>query len=228
MFDLAPEAVADILGDRLPRRVARAYRRFRHGPGAFKVDFAVEGGVPWTNAARAPRRHRASRRAASPRSPPPSATSTPGGCRSGRSCWSASSTSPTRRRSVGNVHPLWTYAHVPNGYHGRRHRGDHRPDRAVRAGLPRPDRRTAVRIDHPDGRLQPQLRRRRHHHRRQGHPPARVRAANHVSPYGSGCRACTSARPPHRRGRAPTACAAPTPPTSRLPNSPEHSTRTEQ
>ena len=25
------------------------FRRFRHGPGAFKVDFAVEGGVPWTN-----------------------------------------------------------------------------------------------------------------------------------------------------------------------------------
>ena len=28
---------------------ARAFRRFRRGPGAFKVDFAVEGGVPWTN-----------------------------------------------------------------------------------------------------------------------------------------------------------------------------------
>ncbi len=49
MFDMAPEAVASILGDRLPARVARAYRRFRRGPGAFKVDFAVEGGVPWTN-----------------------------------------------------------------------------------------------------------------------------------------------------------------------------------
>ena len=29
MFDLAPDAVAGILGDRLPARVARAYRRFR-------------------------------------------------------------------------------------------------------------------------------------------------------------------------------------------------------
>ena len=49
MFDLAPGAVADILGDRLPARVSRGFRRFRYGPGAFKVDFAVEGGVPWTN-----------------------------------------------------------------------------------------------------------------------------------------------------------------------------------
>ncbi len=35
------------MGDRLPGRVARSYRRFRHGPGAFKVDFAIEGDVPW-------------------------------------------------------------------------------------------------------------------------------------------------------------------------------------
>ena len=51
VFDLAPRAVAEIAGDRLPGRVARAYRRYRHGPGAFKLDLAVEGGVPWTNEA---------------------------------------------------------------------------------------------------------------------------------------------------------------------------------
>jgi phytoene dehydrogenase-like protein len=56
MFDLAPDAVARILGDRLPHWVSRAYRRFRRGPGAFKVDFAVEGGVPWTNQAGHPDR----------------------------------------------------------------------------------------------------------------------------------------------------------------------------
>src|SRR5205823_3063378 len=49
VFDLAPRAVAEIAGDRLPARVARAYRRYRHGPGAFKLDLAVEGGVPWMN-----------------------------------------------------------------------------------------------------------------------------------------------------------------------------------
>ena len=51
VFDLAPGAVAEIAGERLPARVARAYRRYRHGPGAFKLDLAVEGGVPWTNEA---------------------------------------------------------------------------------------------------------------------------------------------------------------------------------
>lgn len=49
MFDLVPTAVADILSDRLPRRVSRGFRGFRYGPGAFKVDFAIEGPVPWAN-----------------------------------------------------------------------------------------------------------------------------------------------------------------------------------
>src|SRR5207302_6052935 len=49
LLDLAPRAVADVAGDRLPARVQRAYRRWQHGPGAFKVDLAVEGGIPWTN-----------------------------------------------------------------------------------------------------------------------------------------------------------------------------------
>src|SRR4029077_2881921 len=47
MLDVSPSIAADILGDRLPNRVARSYRRFRHGPGAFKVDFAIDGDVPW-------------------------------------------------------------------------------------------------------------------------------------------------------------------------------------
>jgi phytoene dehydrogenase-like protein len=117
MFDLAPDAVAGILGDRLPSRVARAYRRFRQGPGAFKVDFAVEGGVPWTNphARRAGTVHLAGtyrELAAKERE-----------IHAGRL--------PQRpfvlvgqqyladpQRSVGNIHPVWTYAHVPNGYGG--------------------------------------------------------------------------------------------------------------
>src|SRR5207244_13516461 len=48
LFDLAPRDVARIAGDRLPGRVAKALERYRHGPGAFKVDFAVQEGVPWT------------------------------------------------------------------------------------------------------------------------------------------------------------------------------------
>ena len=49
MLDVAPQAAVRIAGDRMPRAIARAFKRFRHGPGAFKVDFAVEGGIPWAH-----------------------------------------------------------------------------------------------------------------------------------------------------------------------------------
>src|SRR5690606_5941006 len=34
LLDVSPSVALGILGDRLPGRVARAYRRFSHGPGA--------------------------------------------------------------------------------------------------------------------------------------------------------------------------------------------------
>ncbi len=117
MFDLAPEAVAGILADRLPRRVSRAFSRFRRGPGAFKVDFAVEGGVPWTNpdARRAGTVHVVGNYR--------DLAATERDVHAGRM--------PERpfvlvgqqyladpQRSVGDVHPVWAYAHVPNGFSG--------------------------------------------------------------------------------------------------------------
>ena len=117
MLDIPPSTAAALLGDRLPARVASAYRRFHHGPGAFKVDFAIEGGVPWTAAA--------ARQAGTVHL----------GGDLGEVVASELSvhrgTMPARPfvlvgqqyladpgRSVGNVHPLWTYAHVPHGYTG--------------------------------------------------------------------------------------------------------------
>jgi phytoene dehydrogenase-like protein len=117
VFDLAPSGVAAIMGERLPARVARAYRRYRHGPGAFKVDFAVERGVPWTAEAC---RHagtvhlvgsfeelvsveRDVNRGLMPAQPfvlvGQQYLADPG-------------------RSAGDVHPVWAYAHVPAGYTG--------------------------------------------------------------------------------------------------------------
>ncbi|MFN3602948.1 MAG: phytoene desaturase family protein, partial [Dietzia sp.] len=49
MLDTSPSAAAAILEGVLPTRVDRAYRRFRHGPGAFQVAFAVEEGIPWSH-----------------------------------------------------------------------------------------------------------------------------------------------------------------------------------
>ena len=45
----APPRLALTLPD-VPDRWARAIRRFRYGPGAAKVDFALDGPVPWENA----------------------------------------------------------------------------------------------------------------------------------------------------------------------------------
>ncbi|MFI9536285.1 phytoene desaturase family protein [Nocardia fusca] len=49
MLDTAPGGALRILGDALPGRVRRALGRYRYGPAAFKVDFAIEGDIPWTN-----------------------------------------------------------------------------------------------------------------------------------------------------------------------------------
>jgi phytoene dehydrogenase-like protein len=117
MLDLSPAAVADIAGDRLPRRVGRAYRRYRYGPGAFKLDLAVEEGVPWTNEAcrRAGTVHVAGsveelgaaerdvNRGRMPERP---------------FVLVAQQYLADPDRSAGNVHPVWAYAHVPNGYDG--------------------------------------------------------------------------------------------------------------
>ncbi|MGW1749615.1 phytoene desaturase family protein [Streptomyces sp. NPDC002092] len=117
LWDVAPTALADILGDLLPPRTARAYRRYRYGPGAFKVDFAVEGGVPW--------RAEAARRAG---------TVHVGGTYAEIAAAERdvhAGRMPRRpfvlvgqqyladpSRSAGDIHPVWSYAHVPNGYTG--------------------------------------------------------------------------------------------------------------
>lgn len=49
MLDTAPAGVLDIAGDELPAHVRRALTRFTYGPAAFKVDFAIQGDIPWTN-----------------------------------------------------------------------------------------------------------------------------------------------------------------------------------
>ncbi|HEX5038318.1 MAG TPA: NAD(P)/FAD-dependent oxidoreductase [bacterium] len=46
-FDLQPEPLLAIAGDRLPAGYQNSLRRFRPGPAAFKMDFALSGPVPW-------------------------------------------------------------------------------------------------------------------------------------------------------------------------------------
>lgn len=51
LFDLTPRQVVAIAGDRLDPRSRRRLERFRYGPGSFKVDYALDGPVPWSNEA---------------------------------------------------------------------------------------------------------------------------------------------------------------------------------
>ncbi|WP_052669723.1 phytoene desaturase family protein [Nitriliruptor alkaliphilus] len=117
IWDLAPDAVTRVVGDRLPRRTRRAYRRFRRGPAAYKVDFAVEGGVPWTveAARRAGTVHlggtfdevaQAERDVVAGRMP----------ARPFVLVGQQYLADP--QRSSGDLHPLWAYAHVPHGHPG--------------------------------------------------------------------------------------------------------------
>lgn len=49
LLDTAPAGALDIVGDRMPSRVRKAFHRYTYGPAAFKVDYAIEGDIPWTN-----------------------------------------------------------------------------------------------------------------------------------------------------------------------------------
>lgn len=117
VLDLSPRGVLELAGERLPPRSARAYRRYKHGPGAFKLDLAVEGGVPWAYepARRAGTVHvcgsfaeivaaeRDVNRGRMPERP---------------FILVAQQYLADPQRSRGDLHPVWTYAHVPSGYRG--------------------------------------------------------------------------------------------------------------
>jgi phytoene dehydrogenase-like protein len=117
MLDLSPAGALNIYGDVMPGRIKRSYRRYREGSSAFKVDFAIEGDIPWTN----PDCGRA------------------GTVHLGGTFAETADTERQRAqgkmvqrpfvlvgqqyladpsRSSGNVNPIWAYAHVPFGYTG--------------------------------------------------------------------------------------------------------------
>lgn len=121
LLDTSVEDAARILGDRMPDRIAKTWRRFRRGPAVAKVDFTIEGEVPWSSPA--------ARRAG---------TVHLGGTASQiadaeRDCWSGrlprrpfllvgqpwlADPSRTVVRDGHPLNPVWAYAHVPAGWTG--------------------------------------------------------------------------------------------------------------
>jgi phytoene dehydrogenase-like protein len=47
LFDTSPTALGLIAGDQLSSSYRRSLQRYRRGPGVFKVDYALDGPVPW-------------------------------------------------------------------------------------------------------------------------------------------------------------------------------------
>ena len=117
LLDLAPAGVLEIAGSRMPSGVRGAFSRYRYGPGSFKLDLAVEGGIPWVDEAcrKAGTVHVGGRfeelaaaelainRGLMPERP---------------FVLVAQQYLADPSRSRGDVHPVWAYAHVPSGYPG--------------------------------------------------------------------------------------------------------------
>ena len=49
LADVSPETMLALAGDRLPARYRSALEGWRRGPAAFKLDYALDGPIPWAN-----------------------------------------------------------------------------------------------------------------------------------------------------------------------------------
>ncbi len=114
LCDITPRQLLRIAGDRLPAGYRRQLGRFRYGPGVFKVDYALDGSVPWTAAAcrRAGTVHVAG--------PLPEIVASERAVGRGRYparpyvlVVQSSLFDPTR--APDGLQTLWTYCHVPSG-----------------------------------------------------------------------------------------------------------------
>ena len=109
MCDVTPRQMLELAGKRLPAPFRTALGRYRYGPGAFKVDWALDGPIPW----RAPECGRAG-------------TVHLGGTLDEIAQWEARHTGRPfvllvqhtlfdATRAPEGKHTAWAYCHVPNG-----------------------------------------------------------------------------------------------------------------
>ncbi len=114
LADVVPRELLRIAGDRLPPRYTRALGRYRYGPGVFKLDWALDGPIPWSaeECSRAGTVHLGgtlAEIAESERAP-----------RAGRHSERpfVLLTQPSLfddSRAPAGKHTVWAYCHVPNG-----------------------------------------------------------------------------------------------------------------
>jgi phytoene dehydrogenase-like protein len=114
LFDLSPRQVLQIAGSRLGGLYAAQLRRYRYGPGSFKLDLTLDGPIPWRNpevglAAMVHIGGTLEEIAASERAVARGVVSErPFVLLSQPSLFDAT-------RAPEGMHPVWAYCHVPNG-----------------------------------------------------------------------------------------------------------------
>jgi phytoene dehydrogenase-like protein len=114
LFDVTPRQLAKIAGDRLPPSYRRKLEGYRYGPGVFKMDFALDGSIPWTarECARASTVHLGGTLeeiAAAEREV------WNGGHPERPFVLAAQQSLFDATRALEGKHTLWAYCHVPNG-----------------------------------------------------------------------------------------------------------------
>jgi phytoene dehydrogenase-like protein len=114
LFDTTPWQLLDLAEHRLPAARQWRYRRFRRGAGSFKVDYALDGPVPWTA--------EAARRAGTVHLGGPAAEVADaeqdvfeGRVPERPFVLVTQQTLADPTRAPAGQHTLWAYCHVPNG-----------------------------------------------------------------------------------------------------------------
>jgi phytoene dehydrogenase-like protein len=114
LADVVPRELVRIGGPRLPERYRRRLLAYRHGPGAFKLDWALDGPIPWRDpaCARAGTVHLGGALE--------EISASEWGAWSGRPSGSpfvllAQTSLFDDSRAPAGKHTAWAYCHVPNG-----------------------------------------------------------------------------------------------------------------
>jgi phytoene dehydrogenase-like protein len=117
LLDLTPRQVVRLAWPRLPSRYRGALSRFRYGPGAFKVDYALSAPIPW----RAPECARAGTVHLGGSLEEIAATEravAAGGMPERPFVLVAQHTLFDPSRAPSGRHTAWAYCHVPHGFAG--------------------------------------------------------------------------------------------------------------
>ncbi len=115
VLDVTPRQVVRVAGHRLPARYRRALERYRYGSAAYKVDWALDGPVPWRAAdcARAATVHLGGTLEEVAAA---EAAHASGGVHQRPFVLLVQPTLFDPSRAPAGKHTAWAYCHVPNGW----------------------------------------------------------------------------------------------------------------